>query len=63
VIQGPITADPSSHALITSHCVLPPFCDRDLEITLKLEGDREILKMYSHTENEAASLRHSKLRS
>jgi len=46
-------------------CALPLFCDRDLEInpmTLKLEGDRDILKMYFHTENVAASLRHSKLR-
>jgi len=31
-------------------------------MTLKLEGDLHILKMYLHTENEAASLRHSKLR-
>jgi len=31
-------------------------------MTLKLEGDLDILKMYLHTENEAASLRHSKLR-
>jgi len=40
-------------------------CDRDLEInsmTLKLEGDLSILKIYLHTENEAASLQHSKLR-
>jgi len=29
---------------------------------LKLEGDPDILKMYLHTENEAASLRHLKLR-
>jgi len=44
--------------------VLPLFCDRDLEInpmTLKLEGDRDTLKIYPHTEHEAASLRHSKL--
>jgi len=36
---------------------------RDLEInamTLKLEGDVDILKMYLHTESEAASLRDSK---
>jgi len=46
-------------------CALPLFCDRDLEInpvTLKLEGDLDILKMYLHTKNEAVSLRHSKLR-
>jgi len=46
-------------------CALPLFCDRDLEInpmTLKLEGDLNILKMYRHTENEAVSLRHSELR-
>jgi len=30
-------------------------------MTLKLEGDLDILKMYLHTENEAAMLRHSKL--
>jgi len=45
-------------------CALPLFCDRDLEInpmTLKLEGDLDILKTYPHTKNEAASLRHSKL--
>jgi len=39
------------------------FCNPDLEInpmTLKLEGDRDILKTYSHTENEAARLRYSK---
>jgi len=46
-------------------CVLPLFFDTDLEInhmTLKLEGDLDTLRMYIHTENEAASLRHSKLR-
>jgi len=39
-------------------CALPLFYDRDLEInpmTLKLKGDLAILKMYLHTENEAAS--------
>jgi len=39
------------------------FCDRDLEVnamTLKLEGDLDILKMYLHTENEAARSSHSK---
>jgi len=39
--------------------------DLDLEINpmnLKLDGDKDILKMYPHMENEAASLRHSKLR-
>jgi len=44
-------------------CGQPLFCDCDLEInpmTLKLEGD--ILKMYLHTEDEAPSLRHLKLR-
>jgi len=46
-------------------CALPLFCDRDLAInlvTLKLEGGQDILKMCPYTENEAASLRHSKLR-
>jgi len=46
-------------------CKLPLFCDRDLEInlmTLKLEGDLDILKVYLDTENEAASSRYSKLR-
>jgi len=44
---------------------MPLFCDLDLEIdlmTLKLEDDLDILKMYLLTENEAASLRDSKLR-
>jgi len=44
-------------------CVLPLFCDRDLEIkpmTLKLEGDVDILKIYLHTRNEAVILRDSK---
>jgi len=31
-------------------------------MTLKLEDDINILKMYFHTENEVAGLRHSKLR-
>jgi len=31
-------------------------------MTLKLESDLGILKMYPHTENEAAGLRNSKLR-
>jgi len=42
-------------------CALPLFCDRDLEInpmTLKLESDLDVLKMYPQTENEAARLRH-----
>jgi len=46
-------------------CALPLFCNHDLEIypiTLKLKGDLNILKMYPQTENKAASLRHSKLR-
>jgi len=30
-------------------------------MTLKLEGDLDILKMYHYTKSEAASLRHSKL--
>jgi len=41
------------------------FCNRDLEInpmTLKLKGDLDIVKIYLLTENETASLRHSKLR-
>jgi len=33
-----------------------------LTLTLKLKGDLDILKMYPHTENEAASLWISKLR-
>jgi len=42
------------------------FCDLDLQInpkpkSVKLERDLDILKLYLHTENEAASLRHSKL--
>jgi len=50
---------------IKQTCALPLFCDRDLEInsmTLKLEGDLDILKLYPHTENEAASLRHSEIK-
>jgi len=46
--------------------MLPLIRDRDLEInpkTLKLEGRLHIPKMNLHTENEAASLRHSKLNS
>jgi len=31
-------------------------------VTLKLEGDLDILKMYPRAENEAASSRHSELR-
>jgi len=31
-------------------------------MTLKHKDDLDILKLYLHTENEAASLRHSKLR-
>jgi len=45
--------------------MLPLFCNGELEInpmTLKLENDLDILKMYIHTENKAASLRLSKLR-
>jgi len=30
-------------------------------MTLKLEGDLDILKMHLHIENEVAGLRHSKL--
>jgi len=30
-------------------------------MTLKLEGDQDIPKMYLHTENEAAGLMHSKV--
>jgi len=44
--------------------VMPLFCDCDLEInhvTLKLEDDQYIVKMYLHTVNEAASSLHSKL--
>jgi len=45
-------------------CAQPLFCSFDLDInsmTLKLEGDLDILKMYFHTENEVATLRHSKM--
>jgi len=45
--------------------MLSLFFDRDFEInpiTLKLESDLDILKIYLLTENEAARLRHSKLR-
>jgi len=45
--------------------MLPLFCSSDLEInpmSLKLEGDLDILMVYLHPDNEAASLRHSKLR-
>jgi len=44
-------------------CALPLFCDSDLEInpvTLKLEGDLDILKMYLQTKNEVARSSHSK---
>jgi len=40
-------------------CALPLFRDHECEINpiiLKLKGDRDIPKMYSHTENEAANL-------
>jgi len=43
----------------------PLFCERHLEInnmTFKLEGEQDILKMYLHTAKEAANLRHSTLR-
>jgi len=45
-------------------CARPLFrcCDLDVNpMTLKLEGDLDILKMYLHTENEVARLKHSKL--
>jgi len=45
-------------------CALPLFCDRDLEInimTLKLEDNLDILKMYPHTENKATSSKYSHL--
>jgi len=44
---------------------LPLFCDRDLEInpvTLKLKDDVDILKMYLHAGNNAATLKHSTVR-
>jgi len=44
------------------HCGF--FGGRDLDInstTLKLEGDLDRLKVYLHTENEVARLRHSEL--
>jgi len=38
------------------------YCDLDINpMTLKLEGDLDILKMYLHIKNEVARLRHSKL--
>jgi len=38
------------------------WCDLDINpMTLKPEGDLDVLKMYPHTRNEAAGLRHSKL--
>jgi len=38
------------------------FCDLDINpMTLKLESGLDILKVYLHTENEVARLRHSKL--
>jgi len=48
----------------THNCARPLFYSRDLDInpmTLKLEGDLDILKMYFHIENEVARSRHSKL--
>jgi len=45
-------------------CIQPLFCCCDLDInpmTLKFEGDLDIVKMYLHTENEVARLRHLKL--
>jgi len=43
-------------------CTLPLSFNRDIKtVTLKLKEDLDILKMYAHTENEAASLMHSKL--
>jgi len=37
-------------------------CDLDMNpMTLKLEGDLDILKMYLHIDNEVAMLRHLKL--
>jgi len=43
--------------------MLQLFCDLWTNpMTLKLEGDLDILKLYLHAENEAANLRHSKLR-
>jgi len=47
------------------NCALQLFRDRDLELnhmTLKLEGDQDILKMYLRIENESARLWHSELR-
>jgi len=45
-------------------CARPLFhgCDLDINsMTLKLEGDLDILKMYLHAQNEVARLRHLKL--
>jgi len=42
------------HCLATMTLRLTP-------VTLKLKGGLDMLKMYPHTENEAASLRYSKL--
>jgi len=43
-------------------CALPLVIWRLTPMTLKLESYGDIWKMYPHTENEAASLRHSKRR-
>jgi len=48
------------HAELDVKLKLKLNCVRDLEInpmTLKLEGGLEILKMYLHTESEAASFK------
>jgi len=48
----------------STYLLAPLFCFRDLDInhmTLKLEGDLDILKRYLYTENEVPVLRHSKL--
>jgi len=43
------------------HAAIFRRCDLDINpMTLKLEGDLDILKMYLHTENEVATLRHPK---
>jgi len=63
----------SSIAAFTGAFVRPKLCPRgaarpllcsrnfDNPMTMKLEGDLDILKMYLHIENEVDKLRHSKL--
>jgi len=48
--------------MATSMWLLFHCCDLDINsMTLKLEGDLDILKMYFYTKNEVTRLKHSKL--